>query len=116
MSYKNQAIGESILWWFRDEYWLHRSVQNIEQTLKNGTYKIFSEKVISVFLSRYSIRRTIRAGDKMEELFTTELVNTNFVSSVKNGEFEKLDHFSTMFESSAKTSVKSALSLSLIHI
>ncbi|MBT8232444.1 MAG: hypothetical protein HKN51_17740 [Saprospiraceae bacterium] len=110
MAFKNQAIGESILWWFRDEYWMHRSFQNIEHCLKNGLHKIFSEKVISVFLSRYSIRRTIQAGSNFEELFTHELVNTSFLSSVKNGEFEALDQFSTMFESSSKSSVKSALS------
>lgn len=110
MVYKNQAIGESLLWWFRDEYWLHKSVQNIEYSFSNGTYKIFSEKVISVFLSRYSVRRTIQAGADNEELFTTELVNTNFVRSIKKGEFKKLDQYATMFESSSKVSLKSALS------
>jgi len=110
MTYKNQAIGESILWWFRDEFWLHKSVQKIENSFHNGTYKIFSEKVISVFLSRYSVRRTIEGGKNNVELFTTELVNTNFLESVKESEIGKLEHFSTIFESSAKSSVKSALS------
>ncbi len=110
MNYKNQAIGESLLWWFRDEYWLHKSVQNIENSFDNRTYKIFSEKVISVFLSRYSVRRTIEKGKDAEELFTTELVNTNFVQSIKRSEIDKLEYYSTMFESSSKSSVKSALS------
>lgn len=110
MLYKDQAIGESILWWFRDEYWLHKSIQNIEKSLSNGTSKIFSEKVISVFLGRYSIRRTIQAGEVNAEKFTSELVETGFLNSVKQGQFEKIDQFSTVFKSGAKSSIKSALS------
>ncbi len=110
MTYKNQAIGESLMWWFRDEFWLHKSFQKIENCFHNGTDKIFSEKVISVFLNRYSVRRTIEGGRRSEELFTNELVSTNFVQSVKNSEIDKLEHYASKFQSSAKSSVKSALS------
>lgn len=110
MYYKNQAIGESVLWWFRDEYWLHKSVQNIEQSLLNGTHHVFSEKVISVFLSRYSVRRTFRAGRYYENLFTEELVRTGFLKTIKDGKYQELDTFSSSFKSSSSSSIKSALS------
>lgn len=110
MTFKNQAIGESLLWWFRDEYWLHKSLMNIENSLLNGLSNIYSEKVISVFLSRYSIRRTIKKNLESEKLFTHELVETEFVKSVKNGKIEQLEHYSSVFESSSKSRIKSALS------
>lgn len=48
-TYKKQAIGESILWWFRDEFWLHKSIQNIEYSLQNDESMVYTEKVLSVF-------------------------------------------------------------------
>jgi len=110
MTYKNQAIGESILWWYRDEYWLHKSLQNIGVCLENGTSNIVAEKVIAVFLNRYSVRRTIKSKKGNDDLFLRELINSGFLNSVKNGEIGKLDYYARQFESSAKSSVKSALS------
>lgn len=85
-------------------------VCSIENSLTNGTSKVFSEKVISVFLNRYSVRRTIKGNKENEELFTSEIVSTNFLKSVKNGEINKLEDYSKIFESSSKSSLKSALS------
>lgn len=110
MDYKNQAIGESIFWWLRDEFWLHNSLQNIENSLDKGTSELFTEKVIGVFLNRYSVRRTIQKGKKSEQLFTSEIVNTNFLNTVKKGEIDQLEYYSKIFKSSSEPSLKSALS------
>ena len=110
--YKEQAIGECLLWWIREEFLFHQNFRKIEFFFEENKVQLCADHVISIFLRRYSIRRTIKGNKDYDyvELFTRELLSTKFLETIKEKRISEIDNFSNRFQSKSKDSIKSALS------
>lgn len=107
LEYRDQAIGEALHWWVRDEFYLYNLFSNLDESLDVMDISFFSELVFGTFLKQYSVRRTIKGGKTEEKNFLLEIKEKGYESFI-NGEVGNVDELKNSFNSSTG-SVKSAL-------
>ena len=92
------ATLEAIYWWNRTEGYYHDYFSKLDSVIDDeDIFEFFVLKIFNVFLSEYSVRRNITAGDLSVNLFAKNLVESGFYRRVVQGDIDSLDEFSETF-------------------
>ena len=89
------ALIDSIYWWDRTEGYYHSYFKNISLIYKDpAAFTFFVQKIFSIFLREYSIRRNIPSGDESVISFLEIILESDFVQSVSSGDQNIIDNTS----------------------
>lgn len=94
------ATLEAIYWWNRTEGYYHDYFAKLDNLAEDDDiFDFFVSKIFNVFLSEYSVRRNIAAGDSSVALFARNLIDSGFYRKISQGDINSLDKFSEKFRS-----------------
>lgn len=86
------ALIDAIYWWDRTEGYYHRYFKGINLIHEDpAAFTFFVQKIFSIFLREYSIRRNIPSGEKSVTTFLDLLLESEFIESVKDGDPNIID-------------------------
>lgn len=94
------ATLEAVYWWNRTEGYYHDYFSKLDDLAEDEEiFEFFILKIFNVFLSEYSVRRNITAGDLSVKNFARNLVESGFFRKIIQGDIYSLDEFSEAFRS-----------------
>jgi hypothetical protein len=98
---------EANYWWNRTEGYYHSYFSKMDQLhTDKALFDFFVNKIFQVFLSDYSVRRNIAAGENNVHMFVRELITSGFFHQVTSGSIEAIDLHSARIQQTTELSNK----------